>query len=216
MALSIKLNVGDGLGFTEDTPSALTVDIAGNDISKTSTGLFVDDLSGDGGNTDSYADEWTMIESAAEGTGLPIPDINRGVVTLIHSMCAYQITGRGTGTSTAITVNTSAVKSIQDIIAEMNYPLNQAGDNKSVYHPLPSELFQLTDTPHGFIINYSGGTQAAEECNRYPDDSNKTLALFCVTGVEYAENGVFINKLRLVCLYSSLATYVAGMTYDNY
>ena len=216
MALSIKLNTGNGLGFTNETPSALTVDTAGDNVTKTGTGLFVNDLSGDGGNTDSIVDEWSMYESSSISESLPIPEIDRGVVTFIHTMCAYQITGRGTGTSTAITVNTSAVKTIQDIIAEMNYPLTQAGDNISVYHPLVGELFQLTDTPHGFIINYPDGTQAAEECNRYPDNSNRTLALFCVTGVEYAANRMYVNNLRLVCLYSSLTEYSPGTTYDNY
>ena len=213
---SIKLNVGDGLGFTNDTPSALTVNAIGEDISKSSNGLFVDDLSGDGSGTNSRADGWSLIESTST-TGYPIPDINRNVSNLIFSMCAYQITGRGTGTSTAITVNTSAVKTIQQMVDEMNRPLVRAGNNWSSYHPLVGELFQLISVPHGRSIYVTGGPmEAAEDGNRYPDNANRTLALFCITGIEYATNSNYVNKIRMICLYSSLSAYTKGQTYDNY
>lgn len=213
---SINLNVGNGLGFTNDTPSALTIDATGNDVLKTPTGLFVPDLSGDGSGTNSHVDGWTLVEGTSN-LGNPIPDINRSVSNLIFSMCAYSITGRGTGSSTAITVNTSSVKTPAEIVAEMNRPLERSARNYSSYQPHVGELFQLISTPHGRSIEVSGvGYEAAEDGNRYPDNANRTLALFCITAIEYAQNGFYINNLKMICLYSSLSTYVKGQVYSTY
>ena len=212
---SIKLNVGDGFGFTEETPSKLKVNIFGDDISNTPDGIYVDDLTGENERTDSHVDNWTLIEGTSN-LGNPIPDINREVSNLIFSMCAYSITNRGTGGDTTITVNTSSVKSVSEIVDEMNYPLNAAGSNWSSYQPRVGELFQLISTPHGRVINVAGGGySAAEDGNRYPDNANRTLAMFCITGIEYAQNGYYINNISMVCLYSSLTEYTKGQTYGT-
>lgn len=213
---TIKLNVGDGLGFTSDSPSALTINTDSQDITITSSGLYVDDLSGDGSGTNSVADGWSLIESTSN-LGNPIPDINRNVSNLIYSMCAYTITGRGTGSSTAITVNPASTKSINEILSEMNRPLDRSGRNYSSYQPRVGELFQLISTPHGRSIEVAGvGYEAAEDGNRYPDNANRTLALFCITGIEYAQNGYYVNNIRMICLYSSLSAYTKGQTYGTY
>lgn len=215
MASVIKLNTGNGFGFTEQTPQALKVDTVGSNILTEEDGLFVEDPPVEI-IVNATVDDWTMNQSISL-ENKPIPSINRNVVNMIFSMCAYSILSRDTDGGTTITVDTSSVKSLTEMVDEMNRPLVSGGDNTISYQMRVGELFQLMSTPHGRVINVSGGGhEAVEDGNRYPDNANKTLALFCVTEIVYAQNGYYINNIRLKCLYSSLSSFVKGQTYGTF
>ena len=214
MASVIKLNIGNGFGFTQTAPQKLTIDSVGNNISIKEDGLFIHDEQNN--LVDATVDDWTLKQSTSL-QNKPIPSINRSVTNMIFSMCAHPIVSRSTDGGTSITVDTSSTKTLSQMVDEMNRPLVRGGDNSTSYQMYVGELFQLISTPHGRVINVSGGGyEAVEDGNRYPDNANRTLALFCVTEIVYAQNGYYINNIRLKCLYSSLTAYVKGQTYGTF
>ena len=210
----ILISNGDGIGFTSDDPPKLNAKISGTNISDHANGIYVPSLKGNDGVGGSRVDGHSIIESTSIGSGDVIPDVNRNVSNLIYSMCAYKITNRGTGSSTSITVDTTQEKNMGDIVDEANKPLQYFGGNWTSYAMRVGELLQLIDRPHGRSVYQDSSRSsyiAVEDGNRYPNNANKTLALFCITDISYS--GAWLNSIRMVCLYSTLSSYNRGQTY---
>lgn len=211
----ILISNGNGIGFTSDDPPKLKVKISGANISDRANGIYVPSLKGNDGTGGSRVDGHSIIEGTSIYSPYDvIPDVNRNVVNLIYSMCAYKITNRGTGSSTAITVDTTQEKNMGDIVDEANKPLQYFGGNWTSYNMKVGELFQLIDTPHGRSVYQNSSMNsyiAVEDGNRYPNNANTTLALFCITDISYSN--AWMNSIRLVCLYSTLSSYNRGQAY---
>lgn len=222
----LKINVGDGLGF--DQNDKLCVRYAGENIRVVDTGtdgqigLYVDDLTGLSG---SVSDNWSTVPGPGYKTGSAtisnFVDINRDVTNLIFTYGAYQVANRGVNGQNHISYSAS-VKTIQNLVDEMNFPISIYGRNRTFYQPFKSEMIQLVDGPSTSLVssNNSGGTIAAENGNRLGDNTQTTKVLFVITDIKYDSdinpggNEFWVNSITLLCIYSSLTEYVVGHTYS--
>lgn len=205
----ICIDAGDGIGFTNsemgipDYAKKLTIDVAdAKDIVKTSTGLYIGDRTGktgyDGGST---VDGYTLIEETVQNTKFPA--VNRDVVTLIHSLCAYVI---GERTQTKI-VMTSTVKKVVDIMTEYNRAANYRG-----IKILPGDLLQLMTLPIGVSYNDLPMAESFDRCPTMMLSAGyKTLVLFVVNSVAYTHQN--LSSLHLTCLYSAIPEFTRGDKY---
>ena len=205
----ICIQCGDGIGFTGtdadmDYTRKLTVKIPDNSklIELTPDGLYVGDLTGKNGTAGGSRVDNFSIQEGTSYDGKPFPTVNRNVVCLIYSLCAYTI---GTRTKTYLTPTTT-VKTVSDIIAEYNGPTQRTAV------PQTGELIQLMTEPSGALY---GGNVLYEDLNRYAtavkSSNYKTLALFVITDIKY--NGNKMQSLQLTCLYSSLPNFTKGEQY---
>lgn len=205
---TLKINNGNGIGFTSDTPSKMKVDFTGEGISVNNeigtSGLFVEDMSGDDGGINTTVDNYTLtIDTSTVSPYAPIGDINRNVVQMIFTMCAYKVVGRS---GSVVNIDNTQVKSVQDMLTEMNYPLTLG--SWSSYNPNIGDLFQLVSN----VVGRSAGSSATEDGNRY-SGAGSVLALFAITGIQKV--GYSIRSLTLTCLYSSLSQFSQGGTYSD-
>lgn len=219
----LTLNVGDGLGF--DQNNKLTVKYTGSNIYINSDGLYVEELSGSAG---SVADNWSIIPG--QGTSRSDPnvhtndfiDINRDVSNLIFTYGLY-VPGPYTSRTAHNIPYTTTVKSVADIVTEMNFPLDRHPENWSSFHPLSGELLQLVDGPtFRTIKDRDTGYSATEEGIRVSNNTQETKALFYIKNIQYnAQNIYYVSSMVLVCLYvdstdaAITAKYTVGGEYSS-
>ena len=227
----LKLNVGDGLGFTPD--NKLTVKYVGDNIhiveneSVGAIGLYVDRLNGPSG---SVPDNWSLITGIGSRTSSSVSpavinnfiDIDRDVVNLIFTYGLYVAAPEPGGRNATTITYTSTVKSAVDIMNEMNFPLLKNGQNRTSYRPNAGELIQLVLNPT-FRSVYNapniGGNIATEDGTRAGNSSMTTKVLFMINEILYASdvdpngNAYWVNSMTLTCLYSEVPEYVVGDEY---
>jgi len=221
----LTISVGDGLGFTAD--NKLSVKFAGDNIRVVSEGtdgqkgLYVDQLNGAPGST---PDGWTTITGPGTRISNSVSpavinnfiDIDREVVNLIFT---YGLYTAGARNDTTITY-TSTVKTVTDIMNEMNFPLAQNGQNMSSFRPNAEEMLQLVINPTFRKVNKSGGGYVAtEDGTRAGNSSMTTKVLFMIKDIKYLSddnppgNAYWVKSMTLTCLYSEVPEFVVGQEY---
>lgn len=220
---TLKLNVGDGLGFDQD--GNICVKYAGENIRVVNEGtagqlgLYVDDLTGVNG---SVSDNWSTIPGRGINRTNPYTttnnfvDINRDVSNMIFT---YGLYIAGNRNDTTITY-TSTVKSVENIRLEMNFPIDQNGQNKTSFRPITGELIQLVDGPtFRTVYDRNGGRIATEDGTRSGNNNQTTKVLFIIKDIRYLSEDVppgsdyWVKAMTLTCLYSSVPEYVVGTEY---
>ena len=165
----LKLNVGDGLGFNQN--GQICVKFTGDNIRVVTDGtggqqgLYVDQLKGVPG---SISDEWSTVTGPGMRTCYPninnFVDINREVTNLIFTYGLYVAGSRNDQNISY----TSQVKTVTDIVNEMNFPLAQNGQNVTSFRPNAGEMLQLVDGPtFRPVLNSQGANVATEDGQTY-------------------------------------------------
>lgn len=206
---TLQIDPGKGMTFNGNK---LTTSWGANDETKptkTSDGLIIPDLVGKdvrkatslGGKADSVS-----IYEGLDGNVY----INEEVITYIHTMSAFAVTNRTETKDYA--VDTSTVKTIEDIVNEINAVMdNDDYLEVNFYASLrENHLFQLIHAPHP--VKSSEWPCAMDSNTRYFGDT--TLALFAVTHIEHnAGRASYLSALSLKCLWSTLSEYEKGTEY---
>jgi hypothetical protein len=221
---TLNLNLGEGLCI--DNENKLSVKYTGNYIHITPNGLFVDPLTGAAGSiTDSWstkqypgtAIDYNVISPRSTSNFI---DVDREVTNLIYSYGVYTVGTRGL-TNIAYT---NQVRTISDLVYEMNYPVTVYGGNSFFYLPRTGELIQLVDKPETVGVNTNSTEMqktAAETGRRGNNLDMETKVLFMVSDVlldsdvDPGASGRIVAKLKLLCLYSSVPEYVVGNEYSH-
>ena len=200
MGATINVKLGNGLTFNGNK-IAIDCDLTNGLIERRSNGLYVPDLSGNSGKDNgSTIDHVTIINHNNSTDKIAI---NRDVVQLIFAMCAYKITNRTSKTLK----RSSELKTIQDIINEINHLYNQ-GINHTSYNMQIGDLFMLKGYPNA--MNRDDTDSTMEDGNRYPDST--ILALFVVDNIS---STLPVEHLSITCLWSNINEYSKGSTYSN-
>ena len=127
-------------------------------------------------------------------------------------MCAYKVKDNTRGSIDTYSVDTSVVKTPQEIIDEINYCIDYDDGNSHAasYILKTNELLQLQDKSYPWKL--PKWSKAMDGLNRHPD--SKCLVLFFIKESTYSENNAwYCRHLTLVCLYSSIPEYVKGQEY---
>ena len=206
---TIQIEVGDGMTFNGNK---LTTKWASDDKTKptkSNEGLIIPDLVGKNRSVSgkSGGADGVTIREALDGS----IDTNPEVVCYIHTMCAFKVTNRLDTKS--FTVDTSQVKTMSDIVDEMNAIVdNDDYLDGSIYDSISvNNLFQLIHAAHP--VKDNRWPCAVDANTRMFGDT--TLALFVVTGIEYGADGKDhrVKTLSLKCLWSTLSGYTKGTEY---
>lgn len=198
-----KITISTGNGITFDG-NKLTVNASpDSDIVKETDGLYVPNLSA--GESGTRVDNHTVIVESQNNR----LRINRNVVQCIFAMSRYPVTSRASISS--YSVNTSAVKTIDDIRNEFNAVLDASGGDVqwTTYDAIKGDLFMLRGIAHP--AKYSSWPVAMDDGNRYIGDV--CYALFVVDNIK--RSGHYTDALNLYCLYSRTEGYTAGQTYTS-
>lgn len=205
--MKINLNIGKGLKFSDNK---LTLNIENNRyVEKRNDGLYISNLNGsDGQSGKSTEDNYTIIKNSGGNI-----QTNPNVVEYIFSMCAYKVIESTRGSIDTYSVDTSTVKTTQEIINEINCCIdNDGGTTTSTAYILKTgNLFQLRDT--ATCGKWPKWSKAMDDLNRRPE--SKCLALFYIKNATYSTTSAYyLRNLKLVCLYSSLSQFVKGQEYN--
>lgn len=222
---TLKLNLGEGMGIDQD--NKVGVRYTGNyihtvtDAQTGSLGLYVDPLVAANG---SITDDWTTKPGAGKRLSQSVTpaqidnfiDINRDVTNLIFTYGVYHITGRS---NVAITYDTNQVKTLEELKNEMNYPMQQNASLGPFFRPRKGELIQLVTNPCTDTITSSSSVATATECGTRTNNVNQELkVMFLINEILYQSdeeptgNPNWISKMKLTCIYSSVASYVVSET----
>lgn len=202
------LEVANGNGITYNGNS-LSANIATDDpvpIQKTNSGILIPDLTGpDGEPGGTVRDNITIIgEDSYMYT-------NKDVVEYIFTMCVYKVISRAKPST--YSVDRSSVKTMDDIMAELNHPIKNSYSNMTTYYMMKDNLLQLREQAHSG--KDPSWQYAVDDGNRYFGDS--IVALFIITECEHNNSRwtYFTNKLSIKCLWSVIPEFVKGQTYTG-
>lgn len=205
--MKISLAAGQGLTFNDHK---LTVDIKQDEqnIEKKIDGLYVNSLNGhEGGIGGTVSDGVSIIEVGEK------PQVNVDYIQMIYSIGYRVVNDR----STPVLSYSDNVKTISDIMTEMNY---YSSMDYTAYFLRTGDLLQLVTFSHG-ARPYKSTGQYMEESNRYiatGTTNNETKAMFVVNSATY--NGKRCTVLSLTCIYVKTGgdeglTFTVGTTYQN-
>lgn len=207
--MTLEVLNGPGISYNNNS---LTASIATDDpipMKKNDTGIIIPDLTGpDGKPGGTLRDNITIIGNDS------YMQTNRDVVEYIYSMSAYKVTSRTSPSLYRVDRNT--VKTMDDIMFELNHVVKYSGVNMTNYFMEKNNLLQLRDKGHGGIDKTNGWLDAIDDGNRYYGDS--TLALFVITECEHHSSrsySYFTTKLSLQCLWSDLSEFEKGNIYTG-
>lgn len=206
----LQVLVGPGMTFNENK---LTTDWAatGNDeILPTidETGILIPDLVGSNKTSvtgDTKVDNITIYSTLNKELS-----INKSEVAFINSMCAFKVIDR-TGIK-AYKTDVNSPKTMDEILDEMNAVMNlDKYLNVSKFGDMyPQHFFQLLHSPHP--VKEADWPCALDNNIRQYGDT--TVALFVIEECEYnVGRELYITKLTLKCLWSTLDNYRKGETY---
>lgn len=181
----------------------------------TSDGVLIDshDL---GGGLEGVIDRHTIIPYSKDASDNTLLGVNTDVVSCVFSMCQYKVTTRGTSVDQYV-INKNQNKTIEDVIREMNAVMDYYD---SAGRPFPDGMAHTT-----YKFKIGDFFQFRKVCVPYQvagwpvpiDDANRNqntpiTAFFYIQNVEYVD-GYRLHALTLLCIWSSIASYVAGTTY---
>lgn len=207
----IKFNLDPGSGVHYEH-GMLTLNFAESavPVQKNASGLYIKGTTG--GSTISGLIDQQTLKNTGNGK---IIGVNTSIIAYSFLMCQYVVTNRKTKATYA--VNTSANKTINDVVAELNAVQDEyaaksmpipMGMAKTGYILSVNDLFGFRTS---FLpMQYSNGTDtwpcAMDSGNRSENDS--LTAIFVVTSVSY--NDKYLTGLQMKCLWSTITGLTKG------
>lgn len=213
MAKKLELNVGKGFTF-EDNQLTLDIETSAM-VEKRSNGIYAHDTDGNpGASGHSREDNYTIIMNDAQQL-----QTNSDVVEYIFSMNAYKVIERTRVSVDTYSVDNTQVKTIQDIINELNACIDASSgsNNGCMYILKQNNLFQLKTSVNAMKL--SSWPVAIDQMKREPNDA--CIALFYVESITYSttlikpnEQPCYCRSLTLKCLWSSVQNFEVGTSYS--
>lgn len=222
------LKVGNGL--TNDGPDGeLHMNFASDvPVQRLDTGLYIPkDAVGD--EIEGRIDYHTIKPMYKTPTGTCI-GINHDVVVCVFTMSYKKRASMTSDQDHYYAASPVATKTVEDIIDEMNcimdYYYKHRMDPNGSPQDVPEGMMHTSYVIHqGDFIQFRTKTRptqriynwpvAQDDTNRYEDDP--IVAFFYVEEVEYgwSEDPYYLLKLKLKCVWSTLAEYVIGQEYSH-